>query len=86
MAHTIREDAEGLPWGVYNVFYYTVRGDDLVRQAGGDSNADANDMPRLPLGPNEVARAICRSQPGGAWVCGSRKAEQALLRWLESQP
>jgi hypothetical protein len=84
MAHIIRKDAEGCT-APYDVFYYDVRGDDLIRQAGFDPNS-VRPLSALPLDAGEVARVISKSTPGGAWVCGSRKAEQALLRWLESQP
>lgn len=78
-------NAEGLPWGAYDVSYYARSGADFVAQAGFDRDVSHAYVERLSLGAGEVAIARCTSQPGGALVADSAGTARAYRSWCERE-
>jgi hypothetical protein len=83
MSVIIRTLESGMPWGVYNISYFTLRGGELHAEPGEDvdvSEAYAKSQARK-LSPRQALCANCRSRPGaGMWAFGSAAAEAAFKR------
>jgi hypothetical protein len=76
----------GLPWGSYEVLYYTVDADGGVRRDNESHDRSvgvSSYIERIRLQPNEVAVVTCTSSPGGATVFGSEFARSAWYAYLQ---
>ena len=73
----IADGDDGVPVGVYQVTFFEVsRKGQLIRLACTQTNPDRL-LPHLCLADCEVARAVCVSSPGGAWVHRADKPQHA---------
>lgn len=80
----IIETSHGLPYGSYDILFYSATASGVRRLAACDREVDDQYVRSLSVRRREVAVATCRSQPGGATIYGSEAARAIWVRDRES--
>lgn len=79
MTKIVQSDQHGTPCGTYDVYYYHVKANGEVGSDGGsDSSVGEPYVTAITPKVDEVAVAICRSQPGVTKIYGSAKAKASF--------
>lgn len=74
-----KDPINGMPSGIYDVFYYDIRGDRAIQQGGFDREVSHQIIipkQQKELPHDEIAWAVCKSSPGGAWIYGSEASRK----------
>ncbi len=74
-----RISSDGLPLGVYNIFFYWVRQGKVEPQRSYDRQVPLSYVEVMVklLRPHEIIEARCQSQNGGLMAFGSEEAKRA---------